>query len=453
MTTAAQSPSRPAEVARWRAEYDTFLAGLPPGGPEWLRSLRAGAMASFEEKGFPTTRDEDWRHTSVAGLVRTSFEQGRSHAVRPDAAAVSALSFGHAFEGHQLVFVDGHFAPELSSFAVGDAVQARSLRDVLDREPELVRPHLDRLAGAPDRAFAALNSAFLEDGAFLSVPAGTVLAAPIHLVFFSSPGKRPTASHPRVLVVAGRNSQATVVESYGGPAGATYFTNAVTEIVLEEGAGLEHYRLQRESANAFHVGTLAVKQGRATRFASHAVSLGAALSRTDIRQAFAGEGSECVLNGLFLAGDSQHTDTHTWIDHAAPHCSTRELYKGIVDDRARGVFVGRILVRQGAQKTDAIQTNKNLILSKEALIDSLPQLEILADDVKCKHGSTTGQLDPLALFYLRSRGIGEKAARALLTYAFASDVVQRIRLEPIRAGLTEHLQRRLPGAPGIQEAV
>jgi Fe-S cluster assembly protein SufD len=256
-----------------------------------------------------------------------------------------------------------------------------------------------------------------------------------------------------VLLVAGQNSQATIVESYGGPAGATYFTNAVTEILLEEGAGLEHYRLQRESTNAYHVGTLAVRQGRATRFASHALSLGAALGRLDIRQAFAGEGGECALNGLFLGSDTQHTDTHTWIDHAAPHCTTRELYKGIVDDRARGVFVGRILVRPGAQKTDAVQTNKNLILSRDALVDSLPQLEILADDVKCKHGSTTGQLDPLALFYLQSRGIGEKAARALLTYAFASDVVQRVRVEAIRTRLTEILQRRLPGAPGLQEAV
>jgi Fe-S cluster assembly protein SufD len=448
MTTAAPSPSRPAEVARWREEHDAFLSGRPFGTPEWLCALRARGIAAFEAEGFPTTRDEDWRHTSVAGLARTVFTRGRSPAVRPD--EVAALSFGRAFEGRQLVFVDGRFAPELSS--VGSGLEARSLREVLDREPDRVQPHLDRLAAAPDRAFAALSAAFLEDGAFVAIPAGAVLPAPIHLLFFSSSGSRPTASHPRVLVVAGPNSQAAIVESYGGPAGKTYFTNAVTEVVLEDGAVLDHYRLQRESANAFHVGTLAVEQGRASRFSSHAVSLGAALSRTDIRQVFTAEGGECVLNGLFLGADSQHTDTHTWIDHAAPHCSTRELYKGIVDDRARGVFVGRILVRPGAQKTDAVQTNKNLILSREALVDSLPQLEILADDVKCKHGSTTGQLDPLALFYLRSRGIGEKAARALLTYAFASDVVQRIRVEAIRAALTEHLQRHLPGAPGLQEA-
>jgi Fe-S cluster assembly protein SufD len=222
---------------------------------------------------------------------------------------------------------------------------------------------------------------------------------------------------------------------------------------VEDGAVVDHYRVQRESSAAFHVATLAVRQGRASRFSSHAVSLGAALSRVDIRQVFAGEGGECVLNGLFLGGDSQHTDTHTWVDHAQPHCSTRELYKGIVDDKAHGVFVGKILVRAGAQKTDAIQNNKNLVLSRDALVDSVPQLEILNDDVKCKHGSTTGQLDPTALFYLRSRGIGEEAARALLTYAFASDVVQRLGVEALRTGLTEHLQRRLPGPADLKEAV
>jgi Fe-S cluster assembly protein SufD len=280
-----------------------------------------------------------------------------------------------------------------------------------------------------------------------------VLAAPIHLVFFSCPQAGvPAVSHPRVLVVAGRASQVAIIESYGGSEGQVYFTNAVSELVVEDGAIVDHYRLQRESEKAFHVGTLCATQGRASRFSSHAVSLGAALSRTDIRQVFAGEGGECVLSGLFMGGGTQHTDTHTWVDHAEPHCSTREMYRGIVDGRARGVFAGRILVRPGAQKTDAIQSNKNLVLSREALVHSLPQLEILADDVKCKHGSTTGQLDPLALFYLRSRGIGGEAARALLTYAFASDVVQRMAVEPLRAGLTEYLQRRLPAAAGIQEA-
>ncbi len=452
MTTTAPAPTFPAEVVRWREEFESFRAGLPGEEPEWLRALRTTGMGAFEELGFPTTRQEDWRHTSVAAIARTEFRRPPATASVADLAVLDTLDFGHAFARRQLVFVNGRYAPDLSSAETADGVHIRSLREVLDREPQLVQPYLDRQASGPGRPFAALNSAFLDDGAFVSIPEGVVLAEPIHVVFLSAPGAQPTASHPRVLVWAGRNSQAAIIESYGGPADALYFTNAVSEITLEDGAAFDHYRLQRESARAFHVGTLCATQGRATRFASHAIALGASLSRVDIRQVFAGEGGECVLNGLFLGRERQHMDTHTWVDHAQPHCSTRELYKGIVDDQARGVFVGRILVRPGAQKTDAIQTNKNLILSREALVDSLPQLEILADDVKCKHGSTTGQLDPLALFYLRSRGIGEEAARALLTYAFASDVVQRIGVEELRAGLTEYLQRRLPGPVDIKEA-
>ena len=454
MTTAAQAPTFPAEVVRWREEFESFRAGLPPQEPEWLRTLRTTGMGAFEELGFPSTRLEDWRHTSVAAIARTEFHRPPASASVADLAVLDTIDFGHAFARRQLVFVNGRYAPDISSGGTAaDGVQVRSLRETLDREPQLVQPYLDRQARGPGRPFAALNSAFLDDGAFISIPAGTVLTEPIHVVFLSAPGSQPTASHPRVLVWAGRKSQATIIESYGGTSDAVYLTNAVTEVTLEDGAVVDHYRLQRESARAFHIGTLCATQGRATRFASHAISLGASLSRVDIRQVFAGEGGECVLNGLFLGSDRQHTDTHTWVDHAQPHCSTRELYKGIVDDKARGVFVGRILVRAGAQKTDAIQSNKNLILSREALVDSLPQLEILADDVKCKHGSTTGQLDPLALFYLRSRGIGEEAARALLTYAFASDVVQRIGVEALRAGLTEHLQRRLPGPADMKEAV
>jgi Fe-S cluster assembly protein SufD len=451
---AAPAPARAAEILRWREAYESFRAGLPREEPEWLRHLRAAGMGAFEETGFPTTRQEDWKHTSVAALARTPFRlPGRALETSVPPEALAALTFGRAFDGHQVVFVNGRYAPDLSSAPMKDGVQIRSLREVLDRQPQLVQPYLDRQASGPGRPFAALNAAFLDDGAFVFVPAKTVLKDPIHLVFFSCPeAGTPVASHPRVLVIAGRGSQATIVESYGGAPGEVYLTSAVSEVVLEDAAILDHYRLQRESEAAFHVASLSVTQGRGSRFVSHAVSLGAALSRTDIRQVFAGEGGECVLNGLFMGRDAQVTDTHTWVDHAQPHCSTRELYKGIVDDRARGVFAGRILVRPGAQKTDAIQSNKNLILSREALVDSLPQLEILADDVKCKHGSTTGQLDPLALFYLRSRGIGEEAARALLTYAFASDVVQRMGVEAVRSGLTEYLQQRLPAAAGVQEA-
>jgi Fe-S cluster assembly protein SufD len=453
MTTAAQPASRSADVAPWREEFERFRGAASAPEPAWLRLNRSRAFQAFEEQGFPSTRLEDWRHTSVAPIVRTRFVAPPPGPGLTDLTVLSGLGFGRAFEGRQAVFVNGRYEPALSSLDGADGVQVRSLRDVLARQPQLVEGALDALAQGPGRPFAALNAAFLDDGAVVLIPERCVLREAIHLVFYSAPGARPTASHPRVLVRAGRGSQASIIETYGGTADAGYLTNAVTEIVLEEGAVLDHYRLQRESAQGFHVGTLCVRQERASRFTSHAVSLGAALSRVDIRQEFAGEGGECVLNGLFLGSDHQHTDTHTWVDHARPHCTTRELYKGVVDGHAHGVFVGRILVRKDAQKTDAQQSNKNLILSRDALVDSVPQLEILADDVKCKHGSTTGQIDPQALFYLRSRGIGEEAARALLVYAFASEVVQRMGVEAVRAGLTEHLQRRLPGAGDLKEAV
>jgi Fe-S cluster assembly protein SufD len=306
--------------------------------------------------------------------------------------------------------------------------------------------HLTRVAGPDQNVFADLNAAFVEDGACVFIEPGRREAAPIHLVFLSTnPAGDPTVSHPRVLVVAGRGSQAQIVESYGGPDGEACFTNAVTEVVVGDGAVLGHTKLQREGLSAFHVATLAATLGRDARFSSHAISLGGALVRNDINVVFDAEGGECVLNGLFMATGTQHVDNHTRIDHAKPHGSSRELYKGILDGRARGVFDGKILVRRGAQKTDAHQTNRNLLLSKEALVDSTPALEILADDVKCKHGSTTGQLDAAALFYLRSRGIGEAAARSLLTYAFASDVVRQIPVEAIRASLDRHLRSQLGG--------
>jgi len=428
-----------------------FLAGRPAGEPRWLDERRRAAMARFGERGLPSVRDEDWRQTPIGAVARIPF--GRP---APDATvaanALAPLAFGHAFDGHQIVFVNGRYAPSLSSLGAEDGVRIESLARVLDREPALIERHLGRIV-KDGNAFAALNTAFLEDGAVVIVPGGVVLAEPIHVVHRSGATAGPSVSHPRLLVVAGRASQSTIVESYGGPDGEQYLTNAVAEIALDDGAIVDHYKVQREGTAAFHIATLGVTQGRDARFSSHSISLGAAIARQDVDQEFAGEGGECALGGLFLASGTQLTDTHTRIDHAVPRCSSRQLYKGIVDGRARGVFVGRIFVARDAQKTDAQQTNKNLLLSRHALVHSVPQLEILADDVKCKHGSTTGQLDPMALFYLRSRGIGEDAARSLLVYAFASDVVSRIKVEALRTGLGQYLRERLPSAADIEEAV
>jgi Fe-S cluster assembly protein SufD len=442
VTVLAGGPlAAPAEgTDHYRAEYERRTPGRSTE-PAWLRAVRREALERFQAAGFPTTRQEDWRFTNVAPLARTAFRSApEDQARRVSAADVAALTFGQG-EGPRIVFVDGRYAAELSSPGGTEGLEVRSLREVIEREAERVQPFLGR-AGGP---FADLNSALFDDGAFVHLRPGTVVASPVHVVFLASRGDgEPTACHPRTVLVAGEKSQLTVVESYGGPEGARYLTNAVTHVWAEEGAVVDHYKVQRESTSAFHVGLMTVRQGRGTSFSSHNLALGAALARNDVDQAFTGEGGECVLNGLFMAGGSQHLDTHTRIDHAVAHCTSRELYKGVLDGRARGVFVGRVLVRPGASKTDAHQTNKNLLLSREALVDSLPQLEILTDDVKCKHGSTTGQLDPAALFYLRSRGLGEEAARSLLVYGFASDLVGRVKVGALRVGLERYLHSRLP---------
>jgi len=431
----------------YRASFDRFARGLVQADPPWLRALRTAAMARFAAKGFPTTRDEAWRFTNVSPLARGDFRPA------PLARDVPALPELPGLRGPQAIFVNGRFSPEHSSAAREKGVEIRSLRETLLRDPRRLEAHLVG-AASQATAFADLNTAFLEDGAVVFVAPGTIVAEPIHLVFLSTnPEGQPTVAYPRVLVIAGRHSQARVVETYAGPDGHAYFTNAVTEIVVEEDAILERYKLQRESGAAFHVHSAAARLLRGARFADHAFSLGAALARNDIGVLFDGEGGECSLNGLFLADGRSHTDTHTVIDHARPRCSSRELYKGILDGAARGVFDGLIVVRKDAQKTDSGQTNKNLLLSREALVHSIPRLEILADDVKCKHGSTTGQLDETALFYLRSRGIGEAAARSLLVYAFASDVIAAVRVEPLRAAVERHLVSRLPGVADVREAV
>jgi Fe-S cluster assembly protein SufD len=440
-----------AEPDVFRSSFDTFVARHAAAEPPWLDRLRRAAMARFVEKGFPTTRDEAWRKTSVAPIVRTAFRAPDGNVAGTDALAALALP---DLGGPRAVFVNGVYSADLSSRGPSPrGVEIASLRELVAGKPGRIEPLLTRVAGARGHVFADLNTAFVDDGAVVFVAPGAAVAEPIHLVYLSvNPGAEPTVSHPRTLVVGGRGSEATVVESYGGPDGQVYLTNAVTEIAVEAGASIDHCKLQREGDRAFHVASLFVRPDKGARFSDHAVSFGAALGRNDIDVTFAGEGGECTLLGLFLADGERHTDTHTRIDHAVPHCTSRELYKGVLDGSARGVFDGLILVRKHAQKTDAAQTNKNLLLSRQALVDSTPRLEILADDVKCKHGSTTGQLDPLALFYLRSRGIGEGPARALLTYAFASDLVHRIRVGPLRAAVEAHLQSRLPASGEIKEA-
>jgi Fe-S cluster assembly protein SufD len=314
-----------------------------------------------------------------------------------------------------------------------------SLAKALTAHRELVEPYLGHHARPENSAFTALNTAFLHDGAFVYVPQGKVVEQPIYLVFLTTPSSDPTMTHPRNLIVAGPTSQVTLVESYAGATDAVYLTNAVTEVIAGESAVIDHYKLQEESLESFHVSTLQLYQEQASNFSSHAVTFGGSLVRNDVNALLDAEGCECTLNGLYMGRDEQLIDNHTRIDHAKPHCASHELYKGILDKKAKGVFNGKIYVHQDAQKTDAKQTNQTLLLSDDATINTKPQLEIFADDVKCTHGATVGQLDAEAIYYLRTRGIGLREARRILTFAFANDIVGRIKIEALR----ERLERRL----------
>jgi Fe-S cluster assembly protein SufD len=411
--------------------------------PAWLRALRRTAIGNFASLGFPGPRDEEWRFTNVSPIVETAFVAARDGAARLTRQRLAAL--GVAEVGRiQLVVVNGRYARELSdTTAPPVGVTIGSLADAIAAGPDHVGSHLGRYASTEQHAFRALNTSLIADGAFVEILPSAVVEEPIHLVFVSTAEPAPSVSHPRALVLVGENSQVRIVETFLGLDDDRYFTNAVSEIVTGPGAVVEHYRLQREGRRAFHMGSTCLQLGRNTAFTSHAVALGGEIVRHDVVATLAAEGSECVLNGVYLAGGESLVANHTEIDHAMPHCSSREVYKGILAGKARGVFNGKIRVRPDAQKTDAKQTNKTLLLSDEAQINTKPQLEILANDVKCTHGATVGQLNEEALFYLRTRGIGLEDARSLLIQAFTGEVVERMALAKVRGQVEQWLAARL----------
>lgn len=424
------------------AHYSRVKEELSGNGKAWSHEIRDAAIACFSELGFPTNRDEEWRYTNVTPIVDTPFEPARYDIEGLTSDAVARASLG-MLEAGRAVFVNGYYSRELSSlWGLPQDVEVGSLAARLSGEVGGVESHMGRYANYRDHAFVALNTALMKDGAFVYVPPGKIVGEPIHLLFISVAGKKATVSHPRNLIVIGRGSQAMIVENYVGLKKGVYFTNTVTEIVVGENAVVDYYKMQRESQDAFHVATLQARLERSSNFSSHSIALGGALVRNDINAALDGEGSECTLNGLYMVGGQQHVDNHTRIDHIKPHGTSRQLYKGVLDGKSRGVFNGKIYVHKAAEKTDARQTNNNLLLSQDALIDTKPQLEIYNNDVKCSHGSTIGQLDQDAIFYLRSRGIGVESARRLLTYAFSSDVIGRIRVEPVRTQLDKLLAAR-----------
>ncbi len=436
--------------ADWIAAAEA-LAAERADEPEALAAARRRARESLAAEGFPTRDQEAWRKTDVRPVSQSAF----APASGPQPVAAAELR-RHLFDAVRLAFVDGHLAPDLCALdGLPDGVRLESLAASLGADPERVTAELGRHAAVDGHPFVALNTALFRDGAYVEVPRGTVLERPLHLLFVSTTAAagEPRASFPRNLVVAREASRFEVVETYVGAADGVYLTCPVTEVVVAPHAVVDHYKVQHESHAAFHLATLQLLQARASSFFSHSVSTGGAITRNDVNGVLDGEGCECTLNGLYLAEGEQLVDNHMRVDHVRPHCNSYELYKGILDGRSRAVFNGLIHVHEGAQKTDAKQSNRNLLLSRGALASSNPQLEIFADDVKCTHGSTVGQLDEDAVFYLRSRGIGEEAAKSLLTYAFASDIVSRIKVEPVRRDLEELLFARLPQGDVVRQAV
>ena len=415
--------------------------------PAWLARLRAGALARFEQTGFPTTAEEDWKYTNVAPLARAAFAPSPSDATAQlDADTVAAFNYAEA-EQSRLVFVNGIYQPRLSALAaLPPGVVVADIADALHGEhAATVRSYLARAASVDERAdgFTALNTALVNHGAFLYLPRGAQLTAPLHLLFLAAANSDPAAIFPRVLVVAERESAATIIESYEASGDGSYFTNAVVEVFVGENARVTHYKVQRESEQAFHIAATHAELERSGAYDLTTITLSARLSRHGIHVRMAHEGAECAVDGLYLVGTGQHADTHSLIDHAAPHCTSRQLYKGILDGKSRAVFNGKVFVHRDAQQTDAQQTNKNLLLSPEARVDTKPQLEIFADDVKCAHGATVGQLGEDELFYLLSRGLHPELARNLLTYGFAEELVEKIKIESIKAQLDEAILNRL----------
>ena len=413
----------------------------------WLRKLRQDGFESFSEAGFPTTRDEDWRFTNTSVISQTAFHLARNAHSLPSRAALEPFRITGAT--CQIVFVDGHFAPDLSSVGKLPAgITVGSLAVEIARNPGAIEPHLGRYLDIKRDAFGALNTAFLEDGAYVHIAKGVVASDPICVLFVSTAHDSPTVNHPRNLIVAEENSQATIVEDYVSVGaddglGKHAFSNTVTELVAGDHSIISHYMIEREHTTSFNISTLHIHQDKGSDVASHSVLLGGSLVRNNIHPVLAGEGAECLINGLFIGNGRQHLDNYMLVEHASPHCASRQFYNGILDGHAHGVFHGRIIVHKDAQKTDAKQTNRNLLLSDTAQIDTKPQLEIYADDVKCTHGATIGQIEETALFYLRSRGIDESTARRLLLIAFASECLDRMKEGPVRAHVEKLVQQHM----------
>jgi len=410
-----------------------------------LSALKREAANRFQALGFPSARNEDWKYTSLKSLMNIAFEESEPTAMPGADLAALALHAVGDLDGIRLVLVDGRFDESLSRLGeIPRTVTVKDLRSALATDGDRLLRYLGCSARLDSDAFAALNTAFLHDGAFIHIPRGVTLDLPVHLIYLSTASAAPTDAHPRTLIVVEENARVVVVEDHIGPDQGVYFSNPVTEAVLAENADLVHHKLHREGSEAFHIGGLYVRQHRDSRFASHVISGGGRLVRNTVTAVLAGENCRCTLNGLTLGSGERHIDNHTSIDHATPHCSSQELYKAILDERSEGVFTGRIHVARDAQETNALQSNHALLLTDDARMNTRPQLEIHADDVKCTHGATVGHLDKDALFYLKSRGLAQADAENLLINAFAREMVDRIEVEAVRNEVEKVLYAHRP---------
>ena len=433
-----------AQVAEKLQPWLAALDERPRGGSRWLQDLRDHAASRFVELGFPTVRDEEWRFTNVSPIASTEFRLAPSSKL--DGGALDAFLYPDA--PFRLVIVNGRYSAELSRTAgLPPGLKFGSLAAAATDQADIVGRYLGQLADPNTRAFTALNTAFTHDGAYVYVPDGLVFEQPLQILFVSTGegavAPAATMSHPRTLIVTGDHSQAQIVETYVSAPGQKHFTNAVTEVVAGEHSVLDHYKVEEESVDAFHMASMQIHASRSSNVSTLAFTLGGRIVRNDIVAVLDGEGAECTLSGLYLADGERLVDTHTTIDHAKPHCPSHEVYKGILGGRARAVFNGKIIVRIDAQKTDAKQTNRALLLSDHATINTKPQLEIFADDVKCTHGAAIGQLDEDAIFYLRARGLTYLEARDMLIHAFAGEILERVKIEPLRVALEDELYAQL----------
>ncbi len=438
---------------RYAASFQQVAGQLPGQGVDWITDLRSSAIEAWQELGWPTRKQEAWKYTDLTELKETPFEvaTGTSKVSPTD---LETLTFPD-IDAYQVVLVDGAVDTELSELP-GDEVTVASIAQVLEGNPELLGEGLGRIVDPTEQPFAALNTALFRDGVLIDVPDNTVVDRPIHVLHIATPATgemAATVSFPRTFIRLGRSAEASVIETFAATGDGLYWTNAVAEIQAGENASLRHYRLELESEDAFHTSVQSSVQARDATVRTHNVCLGGKLVRNDINAQLLGEGGTCLMNGLFNLHGEQHCDNHTQIDHIEPHCESHQLYKGILDDQARGIFWGRIFVDPQAQKTNADQHNPNLLLSEEALVDSTPQLEIFADDVRCTHGSTFGQLDDEAIFYMRSRGLAHDTAKAVLTYAFAGEVLGTIQLDPVRERVEDLVLARLPKGELARQAL